>query len=67
MRRVEDTPAGVEAARAAEMRVIAIASTHPRDAVGRADMILDRLLDLVVRINPDGSNSRMAIETRRDP
>ncbi len=64
---VEDTPAGVEAARAAEMRVIAIASTHPRDAVGRADMILDRLLDLVVRINPDGSNSRMAIETRRVP
>ncbi len=61
---VEDTPAGVEAARAAQMRVIAISSTHTRDAVAHADMVVDRLRDLVVRVNEDGGGFRIRIQAR---
>jgi sugar-phosphatase len=43
---IEDAPAGIQAARAAGMRVIAVATTHaPRELV-EADVIVERLLDL---------------------
>jgi sugar-phosphatase len=63
---VEDTPVGVHAARAAGMRVIAVASTHPPDAIQNADMVLDQLLDLVVRVNPVGGDSRLVVQTSKD-
>jgi sugar-phosphatase len=43
---IEDTPGGIEAGRAAGMSVVAIASTHSRDQLGRAHRRVDRLLDL---------------------
>jgi sugar-phosphatase len=43
---IEDAPAGVAAARAAGMRSIAIATTHPRDTLADADAIVTRLADL---------------------
>lgn len=61
---VEDTPAGVESAQAAQMQVIAVASTHTRDALASADVVVDHLRDLVVRVDADGDTSRIAIETR---
>jgi sugar-phosphatase len=61
---VEDTSAGVEAARAAQMRVIAISSTHTRDAVAHADMVVGCLRDLVVRVNAAGGSYRITIEAR---
>jgi len=50
---VEDAPSGIAAARAAGMRVIAIASTYPREQLTRADVVVERLSDLnVVRDEP---------------
>ncbi len=50
---IEDAPLGIAAARAAGMRVIAIASTYPREQLTRADVVVERLSDLnVVRDEP---------------
>jgi beta-phosphoglucomutase len=43
---VEDALAGVEAARAAGMRVIAVAGTFERSALGSADVVVDGLDDV---------------------
>ncbi len=43
---IEDAPAGIEAAKAAGARVIAIASTNPPEALQKADVIVPRLSDL---------------------
>ena len=45
---IEDAPAGIESARAAGMRVIAIASTYPRESLTEADAVAERLIDLSV-------------------
>jgi sugar-phosphatase len=45
---IEDTPAGIESARAAGMRVLAIASTYPRERLAAADDVVERLADLSV-------------------
>jgi sugar-phosphatase len=53
---VEDAPAGIQAAKAAGMRVVAVASTHTRkvlEATG-ADLVLDKISDLHVRSGSDG-------------
>ncbi len=52
---VEDSPTGVAAARAAEMRVIAILSTHPAPALGGADVVLPALARLAVRRGDGGA------------
>lgn len=46
---VEDTPPGLEAARAAGMRSIAIAGTYPAEALSLADHVVARLDSLRVR------------------
>ena len=43
---IEDAPAGIQAARAAGMRVIAVATTHAPEELVEADVIVERLLDL---------------------
>ena len=48
---VEDSPAGIQAARAAGMRVIGIAATHAREELGQATVVVDRLSAL--RITKD--------------
>ena len=50
---IEDTPAGIEAAHAAGMRVIAIASTYPRERLTTADGTVERLTDLSVMRDGD--------------
>ena len=46
---IEDAPAGVEAARHAGMRVIAIIGTYPVEMLKQADAVVKRLKDLTVR------------------
>ena len=50
---IEDTTAGIESAHAAGMRVIAIASTYPRERLSTADAVVERLTDLSVILDRD--------------
>jgi sugar-phosphatase len=50
---IEDAPAGIESARAAGMRTVAIAVTYPVDQLTGADAIVARLTDLIVVSNGD--------------
>jgi mannitol-1-/sugar-/sorbitol-6-phosphatase len=47
---IEDTPAGLEAARAAGMSSIGIAGTYPATALGTADLVVPRLSALPVEL-----------------
>jgi sugar-phosphatase len=57
---VEDAPAGIEAARAAGMRVIGVASTHPREALPGCVAIVDELSTLSITVG-QGDGFRLAI------
>jgi HAD superfamily hydrolase (TIGR01509 family) len=49
----EDAPAGIEAGRRAEMRVIALTTTHGPEELADADIVVDRLrVELLERIEP---------------
>ena len=50
---IEDAPAGIESARAAGMRVIAITTTFGRESLTGADAVIERLTDLTVVLNRD--------------
>jgi len=50
---IEDAIAGVEAAKAAGMKCIAITTTHPRDSLSQADLVVDSLEQ--VELNTIGS------------
>lgn len=50
---VEDSPAGVQAGKAAGMRVIGIESTHPGAALAQADIILQQVAS--IKASPHGS------------
>ena len=50
---VEDTPPGIAAARAAGMRVIAVATTYPREQLLGADHIAGGVDDLFLRAEED--------------
>jgi sugar-phosphatase len=43
---VEDAPPGIEAAKAAGMAAVALPSTHAREELGGADVVLDSLAEL---------------------
>ena len=43
---VEDAPAGIRAAKHADMRVLAVATTHPASALDEADLILTSVNDV---------------------
>jgi sugar-phosphatase len=51
---VEDAPAGIQAGKAAGMRVIAIASSISKEALHQADVVIQQLADL--RLGATGSN-----------
>lgn len=53
---VEDAPAGIEAAHAAGMRVIAVATTHAQEELESADVVVACLAD--IQILPRGYESR---------
>jgi sugar-phosphatase len=46
---IEDAPAGIAAARAASMRVIAVTTTHPDDELTAADVLVGSLREIAVR------------------
>jgi sugar-phosphatase len=50
---IEDTPAGIESAHRAGMRVIAIASTYGLQNLREADAVVERLADLSVTLDGD--------------
>ncbi|MEA2764620.1 MAG: mannitol-/sugar-/sorbitol-6-phosphatase [Gemmatimonadaceae bacterium] len=50
---IEDAPAGIESARAAGMRVIAITTTFSRESLTAADVVVDHLTDLSVVMDRD--------------
>ncbi len=43
---IEDSPFGIEAAKAAGMRCLAVTNTHPKEDLGKADKIVDSLEDM---------------------
>jgi len=51
---IEDAPAGIDAAHAAGMRVVALATTYAASALQKADAIARALADVSVDISNDG-------------
>ena len=51
---VEDAPAGIAAAHAAGMTVVALTTTYPASALQEADAIVSALADLAVSISDEG-------------
>jgi sugar-phosphatase len=51
---VEDTPTGIEAARAAGMRVVGVASTYERAALAAADAVVPTLSRLTIGRTSNG-------------
>lgn len=43
---IEDTPVGIQAAKAADMRVVAVCTSHNANQLTSADMIVNRLSDI---------------------
>jgi sugar-phosphatase len=50
---IEDAPTGIAAALAAGMRVVAVATTFPRDELGEATVVVRRLSDIRVSTGSD--------------
>lgn len=51
---IEDAPAGVEAAKAAGAKVIALTTTNRAEDLGQADAIAPALANLQVSVSPKG-------------
>lgn len=56
---IEDAPVGIEAARAAGMRVIAVATTHSPQAVAQADVIARDIAN--VTVETEGNQFRVVV------
>lgn len=48
---VEDAPAGIQAGKSAGMKVVGIASSHPREELMQADVVVQRLADIKLRVS----------------
>jgi sugar-phosphatase len=59
---VEDAPAGLDAAHAGGMRAIAVASTHPRDGLRRANIVVPSLEAVTVRVSDQGTTPCLCLE-----
>ncbi len=46
---IEDSPVGIDAGKAASMRVIGVASTHSTEELGQADAVVEALGDVTLR------------------
>jgi sugar-phosphatase len=55
---IEDAPAGIWSARAAEMKVVGITSTYPRLKLSEADAVVALLAQIQVSLN---GNSKLKI------
>ena len=58
---IEDAPVGIEGARAAGMRVIAVTTTHRPQALTHADVIAHDLGSVTVEI--EGNQLRVTVES----
>jgi mannitol-1-/sugar-/sorbitol-6-phosphatase len=58
---VEDAPPGIEAAYAAGMRAVAVASTHDREALAAAEMVVPALAWLRIDASPGNAELRLAL------
>src|SRR2546423_6300312 len=56
---IEDAPPGIDAAHAAGMRVIAVASTYPRDRLASADAVVESVSNL--HVTQDGTEIRISV------
>jgi sugar-phosphatase len=61
---IEDTPAGLEAARAAGMRAIGVCGTYAANALAMADLIVTRLDQLRISGNADGEQLDITTASR---
>lgn len=62
---VEDAPSGIRSARAAGMRVIAVATTYPGDELSEADAVANSLAEIqVTELSDHGSAHRPRFELR---
>jgi sugar-phosphatase len=61
---IEDAPAGIRAAQAAGMRVVAIASTHSRAELGEADVRAERLADIEISRSDVQHGGRLALRVK---
>ncbi|MBN2502664.1 MAG: HAD-IA family hydrolase, partial [Anaerolineales bacterium] len=58
---IEDSPAGIRAAKAAGLRVIAVVTTHKKEELTQADFIVESLAQLCVVTNQN-ENHRLTIQ-----
>jgi beta-phosphoglucomutase-like phosphatase (HAD superfamily) len=56
---IEDAPAGIDAAHAAGMKVVALMTTYPAAALQEADAIARALADVSVDLSNDGLKMRV--------
>lgn len=61
---IEDTPAGLEAARNAGMRAVGVCGTYAASALGMADLIVTRLDELRISRIPDASRLEISTASR---
>lgn len=47
---IEDAPAGIQAGKAAAMRVIAVSSTLSKEALGQADVVIQHLEEITLKV-----------------
>ena len=59
---IEDAPAGIKAAHAAGMRVIAVATTHAAEELEEADVVAARLLDIGVSSSAKSSGESICLQ-----
>jgi sugar-phosphatase len=51
---IEDAPAGIQSAHAGGMKTIALTSTYPASALGKADAVVQRLAQIQVSLEGAG-------------
>jgi sugar-phosphatase len=61
---IEDTPAGLEAARAAGMRAIGVCGTYAASALAMADLVVTRLDELRMSLTEDASQLEITTASR---
>ena len=61
---IEDAPAGISAAHAAGMRVVAVATTHSQAELEEADVRTERLADIQISRSAARRGGRLALRVK---
>jgi mannitol-1-/sugar-/sorbitol-6-phosphatase len=64
---IEDTPAGIQAARGAGCRIVALTTTFPKNSLHDADVVVESLANLQIIRTKDGIEIRLPFTTRITP